>query len=165
MQLLDYFATGHEVSRVGIWMPEFTPADPELWFSIVDRSFQAEFWRFVVADVSRPIIGADFLAFYDLLVDLRGSCLIDRVTSLTKRGRCVRCETPKVRTVRSNVLTIGPQAINFMETHDEARITNAEHCTTAASKEARAALRAARAEENDAFEEAEGLLYGAGIAD
>ncbi|KYN35419.1 hypothetical protein ALC56_10254, partial [Trachymyrmex septentrionalis] len=23
-------------------MPKFTPADPELWFSIVDRDFQAE---------------------------------------------------------------------------------------------------------------------------
>ncbi|XP_011705817.1 PREDICTED: uncharacterized protein LOC105461018 [Wasmannia auropunctata] len=30
-----------KVSRVGMRMPEFTPADPELWFSIVDRSFQA----------------------------------------------------------------------------------------------------------------------------
>ncbi|XP_011707926.1 PREDICTED: uncharacterized protein LOC105462772 [Wasmannia auropunctata] len=35
------FLTGPEVSRVGMRMPEFTPADPELWFSIVDRSFQA----------------------------------------------------------------------------------------------------------------------------
>jgi len=28
-------------------------------------------WRFVVADVSKPIIGADFLSYYDLLVDIR----------------------------------------------------------------------------------------------
>jgi len=27
-------------------------------------------WRFVVADVSKPIIGADFFAFYELLVDI-----------------------------------------------------------------------------------------------
>ncbi|KYN12687.1 hypothetical protein ALC57_15140 [Trachymyrmex cornetzi] len=33
--------TGLEVSRVGMRMPEFTPADPELRFNIVDRSFQA----------------------------------------------------------------------------------------------------------------------------
>lgn len=32
---------GAEVSRVGMRMPEFTPSDPELWFKIVDRSFQA----------------------------------------------------------------------------------------------------------------------------
>ncbi|XP_011687103.1 PREDICTED: uncharacterized protein LOC105449544 [Wasmannia auropunctata] len=37
----DFFTPGAEVSRVGMRMPEFTPADPELWFSIVDRSFQA----------------------------------------------------------------------------------------------------------------------------
>lgn len=36
-----FFLSGPEVSRVGMRMPEFTPADPELWFSIVDRSFQA----------------------------------------------------------------------------------------------------------------------------
>ncbi|KYN28367.1 hypothetical protein ALC57_02206 [Trachymyrmex cornetzi] len=36
-----FFMPGSEVSRVGMRMPEFTPADPELWFNIVDRSFQA----------------------------------------------------------------------------------------------------------------------------
>ncbi|XP_029162639.1 uncharacterized protein LOC114939029 [Nylanderia fulva] len=36
-----YFLPAPEVSRVGMRMPEFTPSDPELWFSIVDRSFQA----------------------------------------------------------------------------------------------------------------------------
>jgi len=32
---------GNEINRVGLRLPEFTPADPELWFSILDRSFQA----------------------------------------------------------------------------------------------------------------------------
>ncbi|XP_039313041.1 uncharacterized protein LOC120359500 [Solenopsis invicta] len=36
-----YFMPGPEVSRVGMRMPEFSPTDPELWFSIIDRSFQA----------------------------------------------------------------------------------------------------------------------------
>lgn len=36
-----FLLPGPEVSRVGMRMPEFTPADPELWFSIVDRSFHA----------------------------------------------------------------------------------------------------------------------------
>ncbi|XP_018368250.1 PREDICTED: uncharacterized protein LOC108764483 [Trachymyrmex cornetzi] len=36
-----FFMTGPEVSRVGMRMPEFTPADPKLWFNIIDRSFQA----------------------------------------------------------------------------------------------------------------------------
>lgn len=35
-----FFMPNSEVSRVGMRMPEFTPTDPELWFSIVDGSFQ-----------------------------------------------------------------------------------------------------------------------------
>lgn len=40
-------------------------------------------WRFVVADVTKPIIGVDFLSFYGLLVDIRNQRLIDSVTSLS----------------------------------------------------------------------------------
>lgn len=40
-------------------------------------------WRFVVANVSKPIIGADFLRFYNLLVDLRNHRLIDGLTTLS----------------------------------------------------------------------------------
>lgn len=40
-------------------------------------------WRFVVADVSKPIIGVDFLSFYNLLVDVRRQRLIDSLTSLS----------------------------------------------------------------------------------
>ncbi|CAK1597374.1 unnamed protein product [Parnassius mnemosyne] len=40
-------------------------------------------WRFTVADVSKPIIGVDFLGYYNLLVDCRNQRLIDGVTSLT----------------------------------------------------------------------------------
>ncbi|KYQ48167.1 hypothetical protein ALC60_12796 [Trachymyrmex zeteki] len=36
-----YFVPGPEVSNVGMRMPEFTQADPEPWFNIIDRSFQA----------------------------------------------------------------------------------------------------------------------------
>lgn len=40
-------------------------------------------WRFVVADVSKPIIGVDFLSFYNLLVDVRHQRLVDSLTSLS----------------------------------------------------------------------------------
>lgn len=43
------------------------------------RTFQ---WTFLIADVSSPIIGADFLKFYDLLVDIGRNKLIDRITHL-----------------------------------------------------------------------------------
>lgn len=39
-------------------------------------------WKFVVADVSKPIIGIDFLSFYNLLVDCRRHQLIDGLTNL-----------------------------------------------------------------------------------
>lgn len=32
---------GTEVSKIGMRVPEFNPNDPELWFSIIDRNFQA----------------------------------------------------------------------------------------------------------------------------
>lgn len=35
-------------------------------------------WRFIIADVDTPIIGADFLNHYDLLVDIQRSCLRDK---------------------------------------------------------------------------------------
>ena len=43
------------------------------------RSFT---WKFTIADVSKPIIGIDFLSFYNLLVDCRNHRIIDGVTSL-----------------------------------------------------------------------------------
>lgn len=42
------------------------------------RTFE---WSFLVADVTSPIVGADFLRFYDLLIDLRRNRLIDNNTS------------------------------------------------------------------------------------
>lgn len=39
-------------------------------------------WRFVVADVTKPIIGVDFLCYYDLVVDCKNKKLIDSTTHL-----------------------------------------------------------------------------------
>lgn len=44
-------------------------------------------WKFVVADVSHPIIGADFLRHFGLLVDLKKGKLIDNETGLRSNGR------------------------------------------------------------------------------
>nr|VZI41229.1 unnamed protein product [Spirometra erinaceieuropaei] len=43
-------------------------------------------WVFVVADISCAILGADFLAAFDLLVDCRQSRLHDKTTNLNVRG-------------------------------------------------------------------------------
>ena len=47
------------------------------------RTFQ---WIFIVADVKNPILGADFLNHFNLLVDLKHKRLIDSVTQLKAQG-------------------------------------------------------------------------------
>ena len=60
-------------------------------------------WRFVIADVSKPIIGADFLTHYGLLVDLRNKCLTDSNTTLFSRGRLAQHDAiPQVKSVVGN---------------------------------------------------------------
>ena len=50
---------------------------------VVDVGLKREYpWTFIVADVQQPIIGADFLIHYNLLVDLRSQCLRDMRTGL-----------------------------------------------------------------------------------
>ena len=48
---------------------------------VVDVGLKRDYtWTFIVADVKQPIIGADFLIHYSLLVDLRSRCLRDKRT-------------------------------------------------------------------------------------
>lgn len=56
-------------------------------------------WRFVVADVAKPIIGVDFLAYYDLLVDVRNRRLVDGVTRLSTPGSAAPDDAPSVKVV------------------------------------------------------------------
>jgi len=60
-------------------------------------------WRFVIADISESIIGANFL-FYGLLVDLRNYKLIDQITNMSTRGQCIRCNLPCVKTVTGLII-------------------------------------------------------------
>lgn len=63
------------------------------------RHFQ---WRFIIADVSTSIIGADFLHEFGLMVDLRGKRLIDRTTNLTSIGTVKAATIPQVSFFDSN---------------------------------------------------------------
>ena len=50
---------------------------------VVDVGLKRDYaWTFIVADVKQPIIGADFLIHYSLLVDLKSRCLRDMRISL-----------------------------------------------------------------------------------
>ncbi|XP_015118221.1 uncharacterized protein LOC107041919 [Diachasma alloeum] len=56
-------------------------------------------WRFVIADVSKPIIGADFLFHYGLMVDPCNGRLVDSLTSLTSLGQVEAVDLPNIKTV------------------------------------------------------------------
>ena len=43
-------------------------------------------WVFVIANVHTPILGADFLRHYNLLVDMKQSRLVDSITQLRVQG-------------------------------------------------------------------------------
>ena len=50
-------------------------------------------WVFIIANVAMPIIGADFLRYFGLLVDMRHNCLIDANTHLEVKGQPVSQQT------------------------------------------------------------------------
>jgi hypothetical protein len=56
-------------------------------------------WRFIIADVTQPIIGADFLSHYGLVVNLRRKRLLDETTSLSTPAQPTSCSTPSVKLI------------------------------------------------------------------
>lgn len=64
----------------GCAIPAFGKILLEFTIKGLRRSF---FWPFIVADVSSPILGADFLSSHNLLVDMKRPCLIDGTTQLS----------------------------------------------------------------------------------
>lgn len=54
---------------------------------------------FIVADVQKPILGADFLRHHNLLVDLRAGKLIDKKTELSVEGDVTHTTTPRILTI------------------------------------------------------------------
>lgn len=59
-------------------------------------------WEFLVADVTKPIIGADLLAHYGLLVDIKNKKLIDGETKLA-----VNCVSHKINYERISTIGCG----------------------------------------------------------
>lgn len=60
---------------------------------------RAFFWRFVIADVGKPIIGIDFLSHYNLLVDARHHRLIDNITSLSAHAQPASTDLYQIKSV------------------------------------------------------------------
>ncbi|XP_071653919.1 uncharacterized protein [Temnothorax longispinosus] len=57
-------------------------------------------WRFIVADVTVPIIGSDFLSYYYLLPDVRNKKLIDGQTGLAAPGSTGTSKLTSIKTLR-----------------------------------------------------------------
>lgn len=69
----------------------------------LDLGLRRDFvWNFVVADVDRPIIGADFIAHYGLLVDCKNGRLLDGVTTLFTPGTVKKCNQVSVKAISGN---------------------------------------------------------------
>ncbi|GFX90884.1 retrovirus-related Pol polyprotein from transposon opus [Trichonephila clavipes] len=88
-----YAANGSRISTYGIIKLELD------FFFGLRRSFP---WSFLVADVSDPIIGADFLERFELLIDVRNRRLLDGLTSLFIRGTVKQAQSLGLTLVENN---------------------------------------------------------------
>lgn len=71
---------------------------------ILDVGLRRQYrWTFVVADVKQPILGADFLEKYNLLVDMRHKRLVDGVTGLLSPARIINSDSPTIKTINAEV--------------------------------------------------------------
>jgi len=72
---------------------------------------------------------------------------------------------PLLKIMETMEVTIGKNAVSLVQRRDESRITFSNRRSLEASKEHRAEIRLQRVAVNEAYEDEEGLMYGAGIAD
>ena len=86
--------------------------------------------------------------------------ILEIVASVFNEGFCTLFKMMEVMG-----LTIGPAAIHLARKQTDKRIAQANRRSTEASKDARIARKERRVVENEAYEESEGALYAADIAD
>ena len=69
---------------------------------VLDFGLQRQFtWIFTIAQVDKPILGADFLHHFNLLVDIKNRTLIDLNTNLHSRGRAIKDKIPQLTVLKS----------------------------------------------------------------
>ena len=81
-------------------------------------------WEFIVADVSIPIIGSDFLKHTGLLVDIQKQRLIDPSTSLYTIGSISLNQEPSLSLINKSILS--PEIQNILTKFPE--ISNRNTC-------------------------------------
>lgn len=90
------------------------------------------FWTFVIAEVTKPIIGVDFMHHYNLVIDVRNNKLIDGRTLRTVVGSRFSGELSKVtlvneQTVYHKLLSRYPKLINPV-LNSACNNTGIKHC-------------------------------------
>lgn len=98
------------------------------------RNFQ---WRFIVANVTKAIIGVDFLSFFNLVVDCRNQRLIDNITSLSSHASIADCNIYSVKvstgdTRYHKILKTFPDITRPSGTHISPRHSTVHHIRTTA---------------------------------
>lgn len=69
----------------------------------LDLGLRRDFiWNFVIANVDKPIIGADFISHYGLLVDCRNKRLLDNLTTLSTSGIIKNCDQSSIKAISGN---------------------------------------------------------------
>ncbi|GIY74287.1 retrovirus-related Pol polyprotein from transposon 297 [Caerostris extrusa] len=69
----------------------------------LDLGLRREFnWPFIIAAVSQPIIGADFLRHFELLVDIKNGILIDPLIKLKTKGALYAGNASSVKVIIEN---------------------------------------------------------------
>lgn len=61
-------------------------------------------WKFVIADISKAILGADFLNNFGLLVDIKNKRLVDSITTLSSSGKIVSMPSTHLSTISESNL-------------------------------------------------------------
>ena len=96
-------------------------------------------WIFIIADVSKPILGADFLHHFGLLVDIAHGKLVDTNTHLSIRGilakdtptsLTITTSTPSQEHLYSSLLSEFPELTRIHNYHDTPVKHNITHHIT-----------------------------------
>lgn len=92
-------------------------------------------WRFIVANVSHPIVGADFLAHYHILPDLHDRQLVDGTTGLKAKGTLRVDDTPSIKSLRMEdayhqLLRKFPDIVQSASNSQGMKHTTVHHITT-----------------------------------
>lgn len=79
-------------------------------------------WPFTVADVTTPIIGADFISRFGLLIDLKANRLLDCETALSTSGICKTVHVHSISTVNATSTTTSPVYMAIMNAYSDITI-------------------------------------------